>query len=227
MHYKDNRRRFFWARIGVLVFWAGSLSFFVVFGIMLFMATVFKDLRMLEHKDFYATLIILLTGLGRIIGGVLVVLWMRRAYYNLEVLGAPTEFSDGWAVGAWFIPLLNLVRPYQIMRELIRKYERTLGEEEVQKAIIDREGEAFHFPRLPNAELVVWWITWISTFVIGRIILVFNDLTFSNSLLLAFLGVVSLYIVAVSVSALLLLKIMKHQHHIAKLLISANDSKKA
>ncbi len=45
--------------------------------------------------------------------------WFRRAYYNLHNLpGAYASLEEGWAAGAWFIPFLNLVRPYQIMKEI-------------------------------------------------------------------------------------------------------------
>ncbi len=45
--------------------------------------------------------------------------WSHRAYRNLDALGAQgLQYSAGWAAGAWFVPVLNLFRPYQIMREL-------------------------------------------------------------------------------------------------------------
>lgn len=44
--------------------------------------------------------------------------WFRRAYRNLPALGAESlRFSSGWAVGAWFVPFLNLVRPKQLADE--------------------------------------------------------------------------------------------------------------
>ena len=44
--------------------------------------------------------------------------WLSRAYRNLPVLSKwQREFGSGWAVGAWFVPFLNLVRPYKIVRE--------------------------------------------------------------------------------------------------------------
>lgn len=45
--------------------------------------------------------------------------WFRRAYYNLHQVNPlfPT-WSEGWASGAWFVPFVNLVRPYKIMREI-------------------------------------------------------------------------------------------------------------
>ena len=39
------------------------------------------------------------------------------AYKNLSTWHA-TRFRSGWAIGGWFVPFLNLVRPYQIAKEL-------------------------------------------------------------------------------------------------------------
>jgi hypothetical protein len=44
--------------------------------------------------------------------------WLWRAYHNLETFSRWTPaHTPGWAIGAWFVPFLNLVRPYQIVRE--------------------------------------------------------------------------------------------------------------
>jgi hypothetical protein len=48
-------------------------------------------------------------------------MWVHRTYRNLRPLGADgLSYSPGWAVGYWFIPILNLFRPYQVMRETWR-----------------------------------------------------------------------------------------------------------
>lgn len=45
--------------------------------------------------------------------------WQHRAQKNLEGLGATRlRFTPGWAVGWWFVPLANLLKPFQTMREL-------------------------------------------------------------------------------------------------------------
>jgi hypothetical protein len=50
---------------------------------------------------------------------VIFLMWLHRAYRNLPALGAPKpRFSPSGAVWAWFIPILNLWRPYQILREV-------------------------------------------------------------------------------------------------------------
>lgn len=46
-------------------------------------------------------------------------IWEHRAFNNLSALKARNlEFSPGWAVGWWFIPFANLVKPFQAIREL-------------------------------------------------------------------------------------------------------------
>ncbi|MEP7105704.1 MAG: DUF4328 domain-containing protein [Chloroflexota bacterium] len=45
--------------------------------------------------------------------------WCHRVYRNLPALGVhATRFTPGWAAGWWFVPLFNLVRPYQVLREI-------------------------------------------------------------------------------------------------------------
>lgn len=53
--------------------------------------------------------------------------WFRRAYANLGRAGLQTEHSEGWAAGAWFVPFMNLVRPYTIMREIWRGNQQLAG----------------------------------------------------------------------------------------------------
>jgi hypothetical protein len=55
--------------------------------------------------------------LGLIAGAACFIPWFHRAYKNLMTWHA-TRFRSGWAIGAWFVPFLNLVRPYQIAKEL-------------------------------------------------------------------------------------------------------------
>jgi len=44
---------------------------------------------------------------------------VHRTYGNLALVGSKrSRFTRGWAVGYWFIPLINLVRTYQVMKDL-------------------------------------------------------------------------------------------------------------
>jgi uncharacterized protein DUF4328 len=45
--------------------------------------------------------------------------WLHRAYGNLTLVGSKrSRFGRGQALGYWFIPFLNLVRPFQVMKDL-------------------------------------------------------------------------------------------------------------
>ena len=58
-------------------------------------------------------------------GYVFLIRWLRRAYYNLHLLpGIRPEYPEGWAAGAWFVPFINLVRPFTIMREVWNDTQR-------------------------------------------------------------------------------------------------------
>src|SRR5688572_28239048 len=59
-----------------------------------------------------------------IAAAILWLFWQHRAYSNLRLVGSrDTEMTPGWSVGYWFIPFINLVRPYQVTAELWRKSE--------------------------------------------------------------------------------------------------------
>lgn len=67
-------------------------------------------------------------------------------------------FSEGWAAGSWFVPILNLFRPYQIMKEL---YERTHD-------YISARDE--NFKTQLNMYLVgFWWAFWVITSIVSNI----------------------------------------------------------
>ena len=51
--------------------------------------------------------------------GIVWCVWQYRAQRNaIELAGGALKFTPGWAVGWWFIPLANLVKPFETVREL-------------------------------------------------------------------------------------------------------------
>jgi len=49
----------------------------------------------------------------------LFLMWFHRAHRNLSALGAKElQHTPGWAVGGFFVPILNLIRPYQVACEI-------------------------------------------------------------------------------------------------------------
>jgi hypothetical protein len=60
------------------------------------------------------------------VSGITFIAWSYRAYKNLRPLAnRRLEHSPGWAIGAWFIPIVNLIFPYQIHAELWRGSDPT------------------------------------------------------------------------------------------------------
>lgn len=52
--------------------------------------------------------------------------WFHRAYRNLKPLGGQNlKYSPAWAAGGFFVPILNLVRPYQVASEIWQISEST------------------------------------------------------------------------------------------------------
>jgi hypothetical protein len=50
---------------------------------------------------------------------VLFLIWIYRAHKNLPVFGATDlRFTPGWAVGWFFIPVMSLFKPYQVVKEI-------------------------------------------------------------------------------------------------------------
>lgn len=78
--------------------------------------------------------------------------WMRRASENLAPLGARGQrFSPGWAIGAWFVPIINLFRPYQVMAEIWRGSRPEIDPE--------NPGTWTDFPA--SRLLGFWWAGWL------------------------------------------------------------------
>ncbi len=54
-----------------------------------------------------------------LISAVLILRWIYFANYNVHQLGAKNmNFTPGWAIAWYFIPIANLWKPYQAMKEI-------------------------------------------------------------------------------------------------------------
>lgn len=57
--------------------------------------------------------------------------WTRRATCNVPALGAARpDFSPGWAVGWWFVPIAAWFQPFRVIRQAWRAGDDALGTEE-------------------------------------------------------------------------------------------------
>jgi len=76
--------------------------------------------------------------------------WLHRGYVNMDAISPPyRRFDTGWAIGAWFVPFLNLWRPKQIVNDVWRS------------GLPSSQG--------PPWWLGVWWAGWIVSNILGRI----------------------------------------------------------
>lgn len=94
-----------------------------------------------------------IVGLGAfvvyIISVVTFIMWFRRAYFNLHTIGKNLLHKEGWAAGAWFVPILNLFRPYQIMDELYSETNIIVGK------------NFSEFENKSSALVGIWWVLWL------------------------------------------------------------------
>lgn len=97
---------------------------------------------------------------------VIFLVWLYRVFGNLPLIGARNlEFSPGWAIGWWFVPFLNLVKPYQVVKELY-------VESKIAKDISTGESSS------DSSENVgLWW----ATFIVAGIVLRVSDAMFDGT----------------------------------------------
>lgn len=82
--------------------------------------------------------------------------WFRRAYYNLHQLPwHRARYTEGWAAGSWFVPVIWFWWPYQIMIDIWKG---------TQNALKERLGE-------PQPSTIVgwWWTFYLMNTLWGNI----------------------------------------------------------
>ncbi|MGQ1948689.1 DUF4328 domain-containing protein [Geofilum sp. OHC36d9] len=110
-------------------------------------------------NDLREKIIAILYMIAYVISGVLFIMWFRRAYFNLHQKVQKLSFDEGWAAGCWFVPFVNLYRPFQIMKELY---------EETRRIILDMDNTSQI--DLTTNFLGLWWTLWIANGILGQII---------------------------------------------------------
>ncbi|PTE09573.1 DUF4328 domain-containing protein [Mesorhizobium helmanticense] len=85
---------------------------------------------------------------------VTILAWIRLANKNIRLLGAKDmEFTPGWAIGWYFIPIANLWKPYQAMSEIWR----------ASSGSPDWKSDE------TSGSLPGWWFAWLVANVLGRL----------------------------------------------------------
>jgi hypothetical protein len=84
--------------------------------------------------------------------------WTWRAYKNAPALGAQgLRYGAGWAIGGWFVPILALWRPKQVVNDIWRTSEPQ--ERAIVRDWVDR--------RIPTF-LTVWWAIFVAGEILER-----------------------------------------------------------
>ena len=131
---------------------------------------------------------------------VLFCMWVYRANKNARALGAQgMTFTPGWSVGWFFIPIMNLFKPYQAVREIHQAS--------------DPYADARTWRKAPVAAIVGWWWAfWIISNILGQIEFRLalrgeGEMALAGSYLGAVTGVLS------AITALLAMQVVRGIHH--------------
>jgi hypothetical protein len=100
--------------------------------------------------------------------------WFHRSHRNLSALGNERlKYTPGWAVGGFFVPFLNLVRPLQVMREIWHGSDPAGYRRDTDPEMAPAARDAQPTPPLVG----LWWALFLITNALGRIIfrMAFNE----------------------------------------------------
>lgn len=114
-----------------------------------------EELHSNDMRQLYVSLFALFVF---ILAAVFFLMWFYRAYSNLSYKVKYLEHSKGWAIGAWFVPVLNLFRPYQIMRELYHESLRLLRKQNIEMSGL---------PDTSMAMINYWWGFWVASLMVS------------------------------------------------------------
>ena len=159
--------------------WAvGALAATAVLSAIAVVSDVF-ELRLLERaespegitmdeanaNDLRQAVIGILQFLLLIVTAVFFILWFHRAYTNLGALDADgLRRATGWAVGSWFVPILNLWWPKQIANDIWRASDPSRERD---------QGTAWRGAPVP-ALYALWWGLWIVGGILANVAFVLS-----------------------------------------------------
>lgn len=113
-----------------------------------------------DSNDQRVMIIALLRGLVFLATAVTFGMWTYRMSSNAHALTTGLDVSPGWAVGYYFIPFLNLYRPYQAIKEVWQACE---ADPQL------RDGTRWKVAEVP-ALLPLWWGAWLLSGFAGRLL---------------------------------------------------------
>ena len=103
---------------------------------------------------FFMNIIAILNFITSIMLVITFIRWFRRAYYNTAIVNKDAvSYANGWASGSWFVPILNLIRPYKIMVEI------WIGTINAPKGT--------RMTAYPHKTIIFWWVTYVISMLIN------------------------------------------------------------
>ncbi|MEO0583314.1 MAG: DUF4328 domain-containing protein [Bacteroidota bacterium] len=108
-----------------------------------------------------------------IMGAVFFVRWMARAFENYERAGGVSLFTKSAVQWAFFIPFINLFRPYKVVNEFWQG---------MQDQIFKETGK---LPDYSNWLIGTWWALWIINNILSNISIRMTDTTSIDRLILS------------------------------------------
>lgn len=116
------------------------------------------DLAAAHTSDQQTRVIAIVEFAAVLIAAVCFIAWFHRAYANLPHIGATTtRYGTGWAIGGWFVPVLNLWRPKQISNDIWRGSDP------------EHPGEQPSWSEKVSPLISWWWGIWILWGIVNRV----------------------------------------------------------
>lgn len=134
-----------------------SWSSYIQYDLLLEMKNGFYSVEAATSNDNRQQLIGLIYMACYIISGILFIRWFQRAYYNLGQRFASTNHSVDHSGWCWFVPILNLFRPFELFKEMWGNTQSRLKE----------FNESFEIT--PITIPIIWWILWVIGNVSGSL----------------------------------------------------------
>lgn len=99
----------------------------------------------------------LLTLAASIISIITFIRWFKQVYYNIELRVGKLKYSNSWTIAGWFIPIVNLFIPYEMMKDLYTKTDQYLLCHSMEP----------YTERLKTNYVNGWWTLWIIFLIIN------------------------------------------------------------
>jgi hypothetical protein len=136
---------------------------------------------------------------------IMFLVWVNRANKNIHSFQKPVPtFTSGWAVGWFFVPIMSLFRPYQVVSEIWKASNPDISPELNTVEHIQASGI-----------VVLWWAFFLLSNFVGQIAsrLLFDDDTLTDFLTSTYAYIVSyaIDVIGIIITIIMVRKISQFQ----------------